>query len=343
MLVGVLTAVQARINGQLGVAPGRRPGRGRRLVRLGPGHPHRAVGGAARRAAADSPRSSRGVRGADDPVVDAGGRRRGRAHRRDAGPRGRPSSASRCSRWASSRGRRCSGLVLDRIGYGPAGVVAVTVPRLVGGALALVAVGIALAGDGLRGIPLWMLAAAVRRGRRHRVAAGDERAAASARRHAADRDARELRRRDDRPRSSPPAVHVAVAGAARRFPTEPWLYLGGAIGVVYIFLSAALVRPHRRAAARARRRSSASCSRRSRSTRSGRRRRARARCRRSRWSLVALLSVARRDARRWRRLLRGLRGVRLAARPCAASARRAARASTALRRPCRARGGLPPT
>ena len=39
-------------------------------------------------------------------------------------------------------GQAVCGLVLDRIGYGPAGVVAVTMPRVAGGALALLAVGI---------------------------------------------------------------------------------------------------------------------------------------------------------------------------------------------------------
>ena len=37
-------------------------------------------------------------------------------------------------------------------------------------------------------------------------------------------------------------IHIAAAGAPQAFPTDAWLYVGGAIGVVYIFLSAALVR-----------------------------------------------------------------------------------------------------
>jgi transporter family-2 protein len=36
-------------------------------------------------------------------------------------------------------------------------------------------------------------------------------------------------------------VHVAVVGPPRPFPTEAWLYIGGALGVVYIFLSATIV------------------------------------------------------------------------------------------------------
>nr|BFF12337.1 hypothetical protein GCM10025699_36400 [Microbacterium flavescens] len=54
-------------------------------------------------------------------------------------------------------GQTVSGLLLDRIGFGPAGVVAVTVPRLLGGVLALAAVALALVGDGLAGVPVWML------------------------------------------------------------------------------------------------------------------------------------------------------------------------------------------
>ena len=37
-------------------------------------------------------------------------------------------------------------------------------------------------------------------------------------------------------------VHVAVVGAPRTVPTEPWLYIGGAVGVIYIFLSSVVVR-----------------------------------------------------------------------------------------------------
>ena len=34
--------------------------------------------------------------------------------------------------------------------------------------------------------------------------------------------------------------HVAVAGAPAPAPAQPWLYLGGALGVAYIFISSAL-------------------------------------------------------------------------------------------------------
>ena len=37
------------------------------------------------------------------------------------------------------------------------------------------------------------------------------------------------------------AVHVAIVGAPAAFPAEPWLYIGGACGVAYIFIGAAVV------------------------------------------------------------------------------------------------------
>lgn len=137
-------------------------------------------------------------------------------------------------------GQALCGLVLDRIGFGPAGVVAVTTPRLVGGALALAAVAIALTGDGLSGIPMWMLALPLLTG----VGIAWQQATNG-----------RLRQRVGTPLTATfvnfaggtailvigAAVHVAVVGAPRSFPTEAWLYLGGAIGVVYIFMSASLV------------------------------------------------------------------------------------------------------
>ncbi|GAA1680044.1 DMT family transporter [Microbacterium lacus] len=137
-------------------------------------------------------------------------------------------------------GQAICGLVLDRTGYGPAGVVAVTVPRLLGGALAFGAVGIALIGDGLTGIPLWMLVMPLLTG----VGIAWQQATNG-----------RLRQRVGTPLTATfvnfaggtvilavaAAIHVGAVGAPRALPGEAWLYTGGAIGVVYIFLSAALV------------------------------------------------------------------------------------------------------
>jgi transporter family-2 protein len=133
-----------------------------------------------------------------------------------------------------------NGLVLDRIGYSPAGVVAVTMGRVAGAALALVAVGIALLGDTLAGVPGWMLALPFLTG----VGIAWQQATNG-----------RLRQRVGTPLTATlvnfvggslalgiaAGIHIAVAGAPARFPPELWLYLGGPIGVTYIFLSAALV------------------------------------------------------------------------------------------------------
>jgi len=137
-------------------------------------------------------------------------------------------------------GQALSGLLLDRIGFGPAGVVAVTVPRLLGGLLALAAVALSLLGDGARGIPLWMLVLPFMAG----IFIAWQQATNG-----------RLRQRVGTPLTATlvnfvggtvllviaAGIHVAILGAPDPFPTEPWLYLGGAIGVVYIFLAAAIV------------------------------------------------------------------------------------------------------
>ena len=137
-------------------------------------------------------------------------------------------------------GQTISGLVLDRAGYGPAGVVAITVPRLIGGLLALIAVGVSLQGGVLEQVPWWMLVMPVIAG----VGIAWQQSTNG-----------RLRQRVATPLTATlvnfiggttmlviaAAVHVALVGAPAAFPVEPWLYLGGVIGVTYIFMSAALV------------------------------------------------------------------------------------------------------
>lgn len=137
-------------------------------------------------------------------------------------------------------GQTINGLVLDRIGYGPGGVVAVTVPRLVGGALAVAGVIVCVAGA--TGSPAaWMLllpfiagaGIAWQQGTNGRLGqrvgnaliatlvnfvGGTVALAVAA------------------------AVHILLAGAPDTLVVAPWMYLGGAAGAVYIFLSAAIVR-----------------------------------------------------------------------------------------------------
>jgi transporter family-2 protein len=137
-------------------------------------------------------------------------------------------------------GQALNGLVLDRIGYGPAGVVAVTVPRVIGALLALGAVALSLVGGGVSGIPVWMLALPFAAG----VGIAWQQATNG-----------RLRQRVGTPVIATlvnfiggtillglaAAVHLALVGPGNALPAEPWLYLGGAIGVAYIILSAALV------------------------------------------------------------------------------------------------------
>jgi transporter family-2 protein len=137
-------------------------------------------------------------------------------------------------------GQAVSGLILDRVGYGPAGVVAVTMPRLAGGALALIAVVISLAAGGLEGVPAWMLALPVASG----IGIAWQQATNG-----------RLSQRVGSPLTATlvnfaggtvilmcaAAIHVAIVGPPHRFPPEAWLYFGGPVSVIYIFLSAALV------------------------------------------------------------------------------------------------------
>lgn len=137
-------------------------------------------------------------------------------------------------------GQTVNGLVLDRIGYGPAGTVAVTVPRLMGGVLALVAVAIALGGGGLSDVPLWMIALPFFAG----MGIAWQQATNG-----------RLRQRVRTPLTATfvnfaggtvllviaAAIHLIVAGPPAPLPSDPWLYVGGALGVVYIALGAAVV------------------------------------------------------------------------------------------------------
>ncbi|WP_249520769.1 DMT family transporter [Microbacterium sp. ER1] len=137
-------------------------------------------------------------------------------------------------------GQTLHGLVLDRIGFGPAGVVAVTPGRVMGGVLALAAVGISLSGDVLATAPLWMLLLPFAAG------VGIAWQAATNGR---------LAQRVQSPIAATlmsfiagtlvlavaAGTSVAVRGWPAALPTEPWLYLGGFLGAGYILLGAFIV------------------------------------------------------------------------------------------------------
>ncbi|MEV8024574.1 DMT family transporter [Microbacterium sp. NPDC080220] len=237
--VGVLTAVQARINGQLGVrlehamvAAVISFGSGLLLIALvsvlTPGGRRGAV------------LLSRGIRERSIPWWMLVG---GAAGALTVGTQAVAVGIVGVSLFTVGivAGQTVGGLILDRVGYGPGGVVAVTVPRLVGGALALAAVGVVLvSGDGLAGVPVWMVVLPVV------VGAGLAWQQATNGR---------LRVRVGTPVTATlvnftlgtailavlAVVVTIVDGPPAPLPSEPWLYLGGAVGVAYIVLSAALV------------------------------------------------------------------------------------------------------
>lgn len=137
-------------------------------------------------------------------------------------------------------GQTLHGLVLDRIGFGPAGVVAVTPGRVAGGVLALAAVGISLSGDVLASAPLWMLLLPFAAG------VGIAWQAATNGR---------LAQRVRSPLAATlmsfvagtvvlvlaAGTSVAFRGMPESLPAEPWLYLGGFLGAGYILLGAFIV------------------------------------------------------------------------------------------------------
>lgn len=135
-------------------------------------------------------------------------------------------------------GQTVSGLLLDRSGMGPAGTVAVTPARVVGGALAMLAAAVSLAGGVDAPAVLIVLPFFVGAGIAWQSAVNGR-----------------LRQRVGTPLTATfvnfiggtavlgiaELVHTAIAGPPTSYPSDPWLYLGGVIGVIYIFLAAALV------------------------------------------------------------------------------------------------------
>ncbi len=238
VLVGVLTAVQARINGQLGTRLDN--GLVAAVISFGSGLILLIVLSAAlpsgRRGTA---RLVSGVRESAIPWWMLAG---GAAGALTVATQGLAVGIIGVSLFTVGvvAGQTVCGLVLDRIGYGPAGVVAVTVPRLVGGALALLAVGLSLVGDGIGGVPLWMVVLPFAAG----VGIAWQQATNG-----------RLRQRVGTPLTATlvnfiggtailtvaALVNVSIVGWPTTAPTEAWVYTGGPIGVLYIFLSAALV------------------------------------------------------------------------------------------------------
>ncbi|MGK9146358.1 DMT family transporter [Plantibacter flavus] len=137
-------------------------------------------------------------------------------------------------------GQTASGLVLDRVGFGPGGVVPFTLQRVLGAVVALVAVGIAVSGELGGSIPLGLLLLPLLAG----IGIAWQQAVNG--------------RVKVRAQSTLAAtfinfvvgtivlviaavVHALVVAPPGPLPGEWWLYLGGPIGCVFIAVAAFLV------------------------------------------------------------------------------------------------------
>lgn len=138
-------------------------------------------------------------------------------------------------------GQTVSGLILDRIGLGPGGRRPLTASRLLGSLLALVAVGWAVSAQLGGPVPLWMLVLPFVAG----VFAGWQQAV-NGRVRAVAHSAQSATLINFIVGSTAlfaiVLVRNSVVGWPSEYPSEPWLYVGGAIGCVLIAVQTVLVR-----------------------------------------------------------------------------------------------------
>ena len=138
-------------------------------------------------------------------------------------------------------GQTIGGTVVDRRGLGSMPSRALTVQRIVGSILALVAVVVAASTQVSTSVPLWMLVLpflagllqALQQAVNGQVRAVSESVATATLTNFIVGTTVLL---------IAFLIHSSIVGWPTRLPTEPWLYLGGAIGVVFIAVSAAIVR-----------------------------------------------------------------------------------------------------
>lgn len=138
-------------------------------------------------------------------------------------------------------GQLVSGLVVDRIGVGTMAPVPVTATRLVGSLLALVAVGGAVSAQLVSDIPLWALLLPLAAGAglgwqqavngQVRVIAGSALTATLGNFVAGSIVL-----------VVAAAIHAAVVGVPETFPSDPLLYVGGAVGACFIGLATVVVK-----------------------------------------------------------------------------------------------------
>ncbi len=138
-------------------------------------------------------------------------------------------------------GQTLSGLLVDRFGIGPAGRAPITPARIIGAALCLVAVGIVAWGGIAADAPLWMLiipalagvGVAWQQAVNGRVRIESYSAVTATFLNFAFGTAALL---------VVLAVHALTAELPASYPSEPWLYLGGPIGVVFVAAGTIVVR-----------------------------------------------------------------------------------------------------
>lgn len=238
--VGMLLAVQARINGTLGDRLGDGVTAG--VVSFGVGFVVLLL------VAAATPAARRGARRVARSVRSAGGLRPWECLGGVCGgylvfAQGTAAALIGVALFtiAVVAGQVLSGMVVDRLGLGPAGKQPVTPPRLVGAALAVVAVVIAMSTElgGSRGSWLVLLPALAGIGLGWQAAVNglvkqtaESNVAATTLNFGVGTVAL----------LAALAVTAAVRGLPGGFPPEPWLYTGGLLGIFVIGGSVALVR-----------------------------------------------------------------------------------------------------
>ncbi|MFT2815405.1 DMT family transporter [Leifsonia sp. A12D58] len=138
-------------------------------------------------------------------------------------------------------GQTVSGMLMDRFGVGPGGRHKLTAQRLIGACIALAAVGLAVSGQFAAGVPFWLMLMPLIAG----FGQGWQQAVNGRVKVVAE--------------SALTAtflnfvfgmivllvafvIHAAFVGLPQQFPTEPWLYIGGILGCIFISGSAIVVR-----------------------------------------------------------------------------------------------------
>jgi transporter family-2 protein len=138
-------------------------------------------------------------------------------------------------------GQTLSSLLIDRRGLGSMTAKPLTLPRLLGAGLALVAVLVAVSGQLNADVPLWVLLAPFAAG----IVVGWQQAVNG-----------QVREVADSPLTATFVsfvsgtivlivallVHLLVVPAPAAYPPVPWLYLGGLVGCVFIAIQATVVR-----------------------------------------------------------------------------------------------------